>query len=707
MKAPALAAGLALLLAGAARADIVFLNSGEELSGSVVRVSTGEVVLRADGKDRSYPLARVLKVKLVRVYGVPGEEKASDVADPELKAVLKAPATPADYPDDGALTYLDDKSCDIGADRRAVCTTRVIKLVLRERDKARAANVRFDYLDGSEKGSIDWARAINRDKISNLDDTSVEAGSEYSQFPAYDRLRSLKFAVPDVATGSIVDYRTRVESEVGVATEPFTSAMFFRGFEPAALIRFSVTAPKDMPLDVVASGLPKDAVVRREDLGARVRRVWEVRAAPAIKNEDEMPPYPRLAPFVEVAASATWTSVAADAEASIRARLDSGPEVAAKAAALVAGKTSDAAKVQALYDWVARAIKYQPVTMDSYGYEPKAPAEVFAAKAGDALDKPFLLFALLRAAGFAPRLAYLKNKGDAPFQEALPSLGLFAAAAVALDLDGRRLLLVPLEDSRREGDVPEWLQGTHGLVVFGPGLGETFETPLAPAAREGENDRLKLSLAPDGSLSGTAELSPLGEDQAGWRGLKDLKKEDLDRQFEEFVHGIHPNARLVSYSIDGLEDPDRDLAVRIAFKIKDYALTASGGYMAFRLPWIGASAEDVGKPAREEPMFWWRRAHEDKTVTVSLPRGYLLDYAPPPADLEGPGDVYKASYSSRPGELDFSAASARDAVEVSPADYPAYKAHREDVVRFTERWLVLKKEGRHGAAPKVAQDAPR
>jgi hypothetical protein len=394
---------------------------------------------------------------------------------------------------------------------------------------------------------------------------------------------------------------------------------------------------------------------------------------------------------VEVAASSTWKDVAAAAGASIRARLDAGPDVAAKAAEIAKGEASDAAKVEALYDWVAKEIKYEPVTMDSYGYEPKSPAEIFSAKAGDALDKPFLLFVMLRAAGFKPQLAFLGNKGDVPFQKALPTLGQFAAAAVALDLGGRRLLLTPLEDTRRELDAPEWLQGVGGLIVFGPDAGETFETPLTNAAREGENDRLKLSLAPDGSLTGTAELFPVGADQADWRGLKDLKKEDVDREFEEFVHGIHPNARLVSYSIDGLNDPTRDLTVKLAFAIKDYALTASGGYMAFRLPWIGASAEDVGKPRREEPLFWWRRGHADKNISLSLPRGYRLHYAPPPASLGVPGDSYRASYSPAPGTLDFSEESSRDAVEVSPQAYPAYKDYRESVVRFTDRWIVLQK----------------
>ncbi len=696
MRRPLAAAALAVLAAGAAaraRADVLFLNDGRELDGRVLSVADGKAVLRADGKDQDYPLASILKVKLVRSYGVPGEDSASKIADPALKALLAAPPKPSDYPDDGELVVLDDRDCDIGADRRAVCTHRKIVEVLRERAKEKAANAQFYYLGGVQTVSIDWARSINGDKISDLDDNSVEDGAENSGVPAYDRLRSLKFAMPDVATGTVVDYRVRTVSPVGVSTQPFLATMFFRSFEPAELIRFSVTAPKDFPLAEAERLMPAGAAARREDLGGRVRLTWESRGVPSFKAENEQPPYPMMAPHVLVAGASSWAEAASAADAGIRPRLDAGPEVKALAERLTRGKTTDAAKIEALYDWTVRRIKYESIPMDSYSYAPKSPADILHAKEGNDLDKPFFLFVLLRAAGFKPQLAYMQYKGDTPFEESVPSLGQFSGAAILLDLGGRRLFLVPTGDTRRWDETPARFQGAHGLVVHGPQRGKTFENPLLPADRESDRDSLRLRLSADGALSGTAVIRPVGSSQASWRRLRDWKKQDVDREFEKIVHGIHPNARLVSYKIEGLGDLTRDLTLRFSFKIKDYALTASGGYMAFRLPWVGESAWDVGKPSRVEPMFWWRRSRSEKTVSVALPRGWRIYSAPRAASLSGPGVSYRAAYSRRPGELDFHELSVRDGTEIAPADYPRYKSYREDGVRFTRRWIVLKKGG--------------
>lgn len=685
------AAFLALALCAPARADIVFLNSGEELNGSIVRIDSKAVLLRADGKDTAYPLSRVLKVKLVRLWGVPGESKASDVRDPELKAVLKSPASATDYPDDGSVTFLDDADCDIGGNGRAVCTRRVIRQVLRERDKEQAANERFYYLNGFEKGSIDWARSISGGKISNLDDTSVEEGSENPGDPAYDRLKSIKFAVPDVATGSVVDYRYRVEYAVDVATRPFSAFQYFRAFEPAVVTRLTVTAPKDFPLAVAEGGPPAGIRETVQDLGSRVKRVWEARKAASFKNEDEMPPYGLIAPFVEVVPAETWPQVAAAAAAAVAPRADGGPALDAQVAEIVRGRKSDPQKVEALYDWVTRSIKYEGVMMGAYSYEPKNAREILAARAGDALDKPFLLYVMLSRAGFKPELAYVARKGDAPFEESLPSLSQFSVAAVAVDVGGRRLWLTPFDDTRRWNETPDWLQDVDGLYVTGPDAGTLFHLPLLDASKEGEDDALTLTLTADGALSGTARLRFAGEDQASWRALKDWKKDDIDREFERLVHDIHPNASLVAYSIDGLNDLTRDLSLRVSFKIPDYALTASG-YKAFRLPFILQSADDVGKPSRDEPMFWYHRSRRTKEVTVALPAGYRLSYMPPPVKLRGPGVSYAASYSDAGGELRLDEDLTQDDVEVSTADYPAYKAFREAVAQSTQRWIVLEKQ---------------
>ncbi len=708
MKKLALAAILAALAPGLVHADIVFTNAGAEISGDVIRIDSAAVVLRADGRETSYPLSQVLKVKLVHVFGVPGEKTAADIADPILKAALKSPAAPSDYPDDGSLIYLEQKSCDIDSDGRAVCAQHNIQLVLRERDKESAANVQFDYLDGIQAPAIDWARSINGEAISNLDDTSIEEGSENSQYPDYDRLKSLKFAIPDVATGTIVDYRYHISSQVGIATEPFIAAMHFRFFEPVVLARFSVTAPKGMPLEIATRGLPKDALIKTEDLGSRVRRIWEVRNQPSFKRENDMPPYSHIAPFVEVAPMRTWNQVAAAVAAEIAPNLNLGPDLAAKTAQITNGKTG-AAAVQALYNWVSRTITYEPVLMRNYSYAPKSPEQIYAAKVGNALDKPFLLFVMLRQAGFKPQLAYLSDKGDLPFEKDLASLRQLEAAAVLLNVGGRRLTLIPLNNTRRWRETPSWLQGVRGLVVYGPDQGKLIENPLSPARRESEIDRFKLSLSSKGTLKGTETIFPLGEDQAWWRAMKDWKKQDVENAMQQLVYGIHPGARLLGYSIDNLNDPTKNIVTRVSFSADNYALTASGNYLAFRMPWTSNSAADVGRPSRQEPMFWWRRSEDRKEISVSLPKGWMIYYTPPPADLKGPGASYRASYTLRAGALDYSSESLRDGVQVSPAEYSRYKAYREAVARYSEKWIVLKKTHVSGrkAAKKVHSGFPK
>jgi hypothetical protein len=348
--------------------------------------------------------------------------------------------------------------------------------------------------------------------------------------------------------------------------------------------------------------------------------------------------------------------------------------------------------VEALYNWVAKEIKYQPVPMGDFSYLPRPAEEILQSKEGNDLDKPFLLYAMLRGAGFAPELVYMETKEDDPFDESLPSVRQFSAAAVRLALGQRVLFLAPFDDRHRYWELPGRLQGMHGLVVLGPGqAGALVSIPLSEAEQEGGSQESRIALAADGSIAGSVTMRPKGGMQAGWRGLKDWKKEDVDKQFEKMAHGIHPNARLVSYSIENLEDPTRELVLHFDYAVKDYAITAAGGFMAFRIPWTQQSAGDVGQPSRESPMFWHERDRESLEAAVSLPSGYALYSVPEAVQLEGPQERYRAAYSPKAGSLAFSEEAVRELTELPAADYARYKAFREQVARFSEKWIVLKR----------------
>jgi hypothetical protein len=684
--------GLLVLCAAAAHADVLFLNDGREINGAIVRMDAAKVYVRVDGAETAYARADVLKMKLVREWRVPGENEPSQIADETVRAALAAPASPADYPDDGQLALLVSEDCRVSADMRAVCVSRRVSRVLRERGKDPAANVRVYYMPDSEKVAVDFARAISAGKISYLDDTSVEDGAENAQYPQYDLQRSVKFSIPDVSTGSLVDQRYRIETSVDVSTRPFLQRVYFRGFEPALVTRFSIVAPRELDLRAAEYLMPKDAEFSAEKEGDGERWTWTVKNTRSFKEEDSMPPYARIAPQVAVATGDTWDRVASAVSQRLQDRLEPGAELAARTDALIAGKTDDAAKAEALYDWVARAVKYVPVGMDAYSFIPKTPAEILAAKSGNALDKPYLLYVMLRRAGLSPQLVYVASKSDAPLQESLPSLAQFSSAAVRVRIAGRDRWMIPLEDTLRWSDVPTWLQGVRGLVVDGPDRGRLVDVPLSSADEESEASRARLTLKADGSISGEVEIRPRGAHEESWRSYKDWKKEDVDSQFEKIAHSIHPNARLTSYSIEGLDDPTRDVVVKLAYAIADYALSASGGYLALRIPWTERGAGDVGKPSRELPMFWFSRDRTALDAEVTLPAGWEVYYAPEPADFAAPGFTYRASYATEGGVLRYREDRVAEATQVSPEDYPKYKDFVEKTALFTQKWIVIRRK---------------
>jgi hypothetical protein len=686
-----MAPGIILALAAPTRADILFLNAGNEITGRLVRMDASKVTFEEEGRLRDYPRSAVLKIKFVKVFDIPGESSPGRIQDPVLKKALASPYLPENYPDDGYVKILDERRCQFRRDRTLRCSQRRVEAILRERAKDRASNPKLYYLDGIQKAFVDYARSVTSGLVSYLDDTSIERGSEFAGAPAYDRLKSLKFAIPNVNMGSLIDYRFDMGTVVAVSTYPAFGAMSFRGMEPSVETRLTLDVPRGFSIRYAAYRMPSGLPRRRRLKDGSTRLVWEMRDQPSFRPENQMPPLSRLAPAVFYAPPDSWTRIASRLSRLIGRRARAGPELKAKTREIAASAKSPEDVVKAIYQWLGREVKYQGVPMPDYSYVPKPADEVFNARLGNGLDKPFLFYVMLKIAGLDPEFVYVKDKGSGPFEPALPSLRQLSAAAVLVDLGGRRVFIAPGDDVWGWLDLPGSLQGVHGLVVAGREKGKIVETPLLPAASEGARQEARYALDASGNLHADVTLLPLGAEAASWRGLKDMTKEEIDRYFEEFVHDIHPGARLASYALENLEDLTRGVRVRVSYGVKSYAL-AVGRYMAFRLPWTQRGAGDVGAPARTLPLFWFARGHEEREDAVALPRGYAVAFSPPPVDIRGPGSSYRASYAVSPLRLGFREDMTREAVELPASDYAAYKRYRESVAAFARQWIVLRKE---------------
>ena len=166
-------------------------------------------------------------------------------------------------------------------------------------------------------------------------------------------------------------------------------------------------------------------------------------------------------------------------------------------------------KVQALYDYIAKNIRYVDIPLGRAGYQPHSAAEVFANQYADAKDEHILLAAMLRAAGIDSSAALIPyvRKLDA----AVPSPAQLDHVLTAVP-DGNnllwmdstavvapfRLLTSPLRDKS-------------ALLVPADGAGKLVKTPQDPPFLSTQRVEIDGAVSDLGKLTATAHYSLRGD----------------------------------------------------------------------------------------------------------------------------------------------------------------------------------------------------
>ena len=125
------------------------------------------------------------------------------------------------------------------------------------------------------------------------------------------------------------------------------------------------------------------------------------------------------------------------------------PEIRAQADAITKGESSDAAKAEALYRWVAANIRYVSLSFGLGRYQPHAAAEVLTNRYGDCKDKSTLLEALFEAEGLHADPVLVNSARD--IDPDVPTPLQFDHVITLLSLDGKKV----------------WLDSTIGAGPFG------------------------------------------------------------------------------------------------------------------------------------------------------------------------------------------------------------------------------------------------
>ncbi|NMB76922.1 MAG: DUF3857 domain-containing protein [Myxococcales bacterium] len=550
-----------------------------------------------------------------------------------------------------AVLVLDQADLDVAPDGSSVERIHFLVHLLSAAGVERWGEVR-DIPPGAQ---VEMVRSL--DASGNSREAEVVPGKE-------------SITIPALQTGDFVEIAYRVgRRPSGVRAGGFSASRFYFASEglPIFRSRYTVRVPKGLPLVIRQhNGAPAPS---RQRVGAfDVYRIERTRT-PALPAEPDAAPLDESAPFVEVGFANGWR----DLRDLLSVRLARASRISWPVIHFVQQHTprlwSDAELACSLFREVNRAVRRGS---DAGDFDESA-ASVLMRGEGNRL---IALVAVLRAAGFDPAVYLARTISSPVLEYRFPQDGVFTHGVVAVPLSGGKTLwLDPAERDQPCGRLFSFLWDQPALRLTGsPGDDFLTRLPPAPERLPGKEIRLELELGADGTLSGTGrDVLDTAEATRARELLSGFSSALRQQVMENGLSAAFPGARLESWSMEALDDPERPLVLHYRLRTSGMAdlepdgLVLRGGFFPYRL-----AAGLAAQARRARPLLIEDETRLRTTVEIRLPPGATAEL-PAEVRLEGPLSEFAYRARSENGRLILEKNIRVRAGRVAPEEFQAFK----------------------------------
>ena len=584
------------------------------------------------------------------------------------------------------------------------------KFVLTERVAMRVLNRRSaePYLSavGSENNDTKvtsiqtWAISPSG-HVTQSGKKDVITAADFADFEVFsdDRVKMIK--IPGAEDGSLVGYEVSSQGRIPINGRRFrmedeipVRANELRVSVPSGSLRWFVNHPDRVE---VVTQSPNGAVFRTEKRSA-------------IPDEDDAPPFSSLAAEVFInydpngpAALQSWEQ----AGPAYHTLFDNGEkpeaEIASEVERLSQGEPDTLSKIDALYSYVSRQIRYVAIEIGVGGYQPHLPADVYKNKYGDCKDKATLLISMLGKIGLRGYPALVGTRGDIEADPMAPTLATFDHMIVALPVpaglhsavekfrayDSRNQILWmdPTSEFDPLGQVPEMDQGVFALIAY-PERGDLQRIPQAPAEQNGTEYAVNLRLQNDGTGAADVQAKYFGVSNSHRHSFyRGRSQAEIVKAFEERVTRYVNQASFRQASISGADDNRQQIAEKFSFA-GNFA-TASTGDSWFFQPLIlsGIAVPEVPLRPRRLPLDVGAPYHVKCEYRLELPAGMRVERLPDTLSMKSEFGEVRIEYSMSGGILVATQSVSFEQSRIPPEKYPDFRDFVNAYIRATRQRL--------------------
>ncbi|HKV04324.1 MAG TPA: DUF3857 domain-containing protein [Candidatus Acidoferrales bacterium] len=368
----------------------------------------------------------------------------------------------------------------------------------------------FGYDSASEQMDVRFVR------VHKSDSTVVEADASAikdtiapiaGDAPAFSDHRQKQVTVPPLAPGDTLEYEVATQFVTPLAPREF---WFQHNFLDSAVVldeQLEVSVPDTRKVEFKSSArFPYDT----DRSGGRVLYRWKhANLTPPADDSAKKGPEKIKPPDVQLTTFASWQDVARWYAKLERGHADPTPEIRAKTQELIHGRTTELAKMRALYEYVSSQIRYVELPFGTGSCIPHSAAEIFANKYGDAKDKHTLLAAMLQSAGIPADAVLIPY--TTKLDRSLPSPGQFDHLITAVPRGAAFIWMDSTTGVAPFRLLASPLRGKSALIVPTDGAGSIVETPADPPFLSTQHVDIDGQVSELGKLAARAHYALRGD----------------------------------------------------------------------------------------------------------------------------------------------------------------------------------------------------
>jgi transglutaminase-like putative cysteine protease len=600
-----------------------------------------------------------------------------------------------------AMMVVEDSrdSYDVAPDGKYLATSHYRATVLQEPGIEHLAKYGDSYYEQYDQVTVKRAVIIGPDgKETPVGPDNIKDLPMPANGPFYlQNVRLVLISFPQLQVGSTVEVDTETRRSAPPMDGTFSRLETLQIEHPVLRQSLTVTLPASMPLAWKAYRGSVESARKEQD--GRVTYQWQVGEQPQLLSEPSMPPAQEVVPVLALSTIPAWKDVSRWFAGLSKEGQAMTPALERLVAEVTAGKAGREEKIQALYFWVARNIRYVETafTGEKAGFKPASADQTLQRKYGVCRDKAELLVALLRSIGVDASNVLITSGVRRDVD--IPGIQ-FNHAIVALREAGGgwRFLDPTAEDSRQY--LPYSDQDKYALVCTDEGE-DIRLTPLAPPADNRMDITLDTVLGADGSLGAKVVMEPTGIYDLVFRQyLNSMPPARREMFFSTVAGRIFPGATVTGLTLPDLDDLNAPVRMAFTLTARDQGVRA-GDYLVFTTPGqggrldllLGSMLAGASSPRRRYPLALSATVESRIRETVQLPAGYAVRSLPTDVDLRESGSALNRTCRPAAGALAYAETFSTSDIYYSGEAYQGLRRLLERRGRLRDGKVILMRQG--------------